>query len=427
MKLKRALVLIPLLIAVLAVDFDIARAQENTSVPKCEGKYIPIQYAIPGITSKCSLGEQLVFEPGQGIVSKPIETYYVEDFTTYLVKMYDFFIGIVALGAVVMIMIGGMQYLLAAGNQSRIAGAKSTITSAVGGLMLALLSFVLLETINPNLTTLKLDGIDKVENVESEFLCAGLDNKTKKYEFVPISSKTPETEGDGVIESGAETKCGQFYYPREVLSGSKKKGKIAASSCLGTYCPKKDGKKQTCISGSCKKVSGVYGSIKVDIARPFDGDLKILEICEYSSSVRTTGIAYSSAYRFALPSDARSQNRQTYNFDIFDFEPPTLALEKPNECRYAVYGTIVDNRKLGASWNDEYVFDKTCKKPLKNGKGKYITKNDLVDMKKGFISNFTDVKGNIDFVWDDLIRKKQFVNGVYECNIVTNNENFPPR
>ncbi|MEK7516486.1 MAG: hypothetical protein AAB562_02720, partial [Patescibacteria group bacterium] len=71
----------------------------------------------------------------------------VQDLGQYLSILYNYLIGIAGVLATVMIMVGGVRWLLAAGDPGKIGAAKETIGSAVIGLALALGSFLLLNTI----------------------------------------------------------------------------------------------------------------------------------------------------------------------------------------------------------------------------------------------------------------------------------------
>lgn len=73
----------------------------------------------------------------------------------YIQLVYEFSVGLVSIAAVVLIMIGGLRWIAAAGNESAITEAKEMITSAVLGLVIALLSYTLLLFINPQLTDLE--------------------------------------------------------------------------------------------------------------------------------------------------------------------------------------------------------------------------------------------------------------------------------
>ncbi len=97
------------------------------------GNYVPL-VSIPGI------------DPNAGIL-------------TYLSGLYNFLISIVGILAMAVIIYGGMRYLTSAGNPSSVEEAKDAITSAVIGLILALTSWVILSTINPDILVLKSVGV----------------------------------------------------------------------------------------------------------------------------------------------------------------------------------------------------------------------------------------------------------------------------
>ncbi|MGC9048745.1 MAG: hypothetical protein ACP5IX_00780 [Patescibacteria group bacterium] len=84
----------------------------------------------------------------------------------YIVAIYKWSVGAIAIIAVVMIMIGGFQWLMAGGNVGIISDAKSRITYAVIGLILILGSNLVLSSINPNLTIFKPLIIGKIERIE---------------------------------------------------------------------------------------------------------------------------------------------------------------------------------------------------------------------------------------------------------------------
>ncbi len=73
---------------------------------------------------------------------------------SYLEAIYKFGIAIVALLAVVMIAVGAFMYIVAsAGNAAKLANAKEIITSAILGLVMALLAWLILFVINPDLVS----------------------------------------------------------------------------------------------------------------------------------------------------------------------------------------------------------------------------------------------------------------------------------
>jgi len=72
----------------------------------------------------------------------------------YIVAIYKYGIGLAAVLAVVVIMVGGFIWLVSGGSSTRVSTAKDFIVSALAGLMLALFSFVILYAVNPRLVSL---------------------------------------------------------------------------------------------------------------------------------------------------------------------------------------------------------------------------------------------------------------------------------
>ncbi len=70
--------------------------------------------------------------------------------------LYYAIIGISGFTALIMIIYGGVQYLTSAGNPAAIGGAQDRIKSALLGLLIIFASFIIIQTINPDLTILKL-------------------------------------------------------------------------------------------------------------------------------------------------------------------------------------------------------------------------------------------------------------------------------
>ena len=91
-------------------------------------------------------------------------------FSAYLSALFNYAIAVAAILAVVMIVIGGLQYIGAAGNTSVIEDAKDRIYWAIVGLILALGSWLILYNINPKLTELKLESVEKqtINNADNE-------------------------------------------------------------------------------------------------------------------------------------------------------------------------------------------------------------------------------------------------------------------
>ncbi|MCX6796684.1 MAG: hypothetical protein NTW06_04285, partial [Candidatus Falkowbacteria bacterium] len=81
----------------------------------------------------------------------------------YIKQIYKYLIGIVAIVAVVVMMLGGIIWITAGGNPSRVGEAKSWITASLTGLILVMFSYVILKTVNPELVNFKVQTITPIK------------------------------------------------------------------------------------------------------------------------------------------------------------------------------------------------------------------------------------------------------------------------
>ena len=100
--------------------------------------------------------EYLLLEPLPGITKPDGVT---ATFATYIPGIFSLMIGIAGLLAVIMIVYGGLQYLTTEAFQGK-GDAKETIKNALWGLLLTIASWLILNTISPNLVKFDLN-IDK--------------------------------------------------------------------------------------------------------------------------------------------------------------------------------------------------------------------------------------------------------------------------
>lgn len=155
----------------------------------------------------------------------------------YIGGIYTFAISVAGLVAAAMMMLGGFQYLTAGGDSGRVQAGKKRIFDALIGLVLALGSYALLYTINPELVTfraLQLLAVDT--NAVTEF------NSSLGTTTVDTSAGIPAATGGSVGTAGAhkwlegscpfpltqpkDSKAGRL----EFYTGIQKPGVITASS-----------------------------------------------------------------------------------------------------------------------------------------------------------------------------------------------------
>jgi len=90
----------------------------------------------------------------------------------YITGIYKYLLGFSAIFAILLIMVGGLQYVASPGGSGASAG-KKRITNAVTGLVLLFSAFLILFTVNPKLTAFKSLGITVID---PEVYVLGYDN-----------------------------------------------------------------------------------------------------------------------------------------------------------------------------------------------------------------------------------------------------------
>ncbi|MFA6537222.1 MAG: hypothetical protein WCT18_02370 [Patescibacteria group bacterium] len=85
----------------------------------------------------------------------------------YVSGVYRYAIGFGSLISVLLLLIGGIKYLLAGANLSQIQSAKSTIVGSIIGLIIFASSYLILSLINPTLITLESTTILSVEPIDA--------------------------------------------------------------------------------------------------------------------------------------------------------------------------------------------------------------------------------------------------------------------
>ncbi len=119
--MKKIFLIIFLLFIICAPSITMAQVKLETGLPNVPGGQLPADKELP----------------------------------SYINYLFIFGLGAITILALAQMMLGGIQYILAAGNVSKTEDAKNTIQQALLGLGLLLASFLLLRTINPDLVNLK--------------------------------------------------------------------------------------------------------------------------------------------------------------------------------------------------------------------------------------------------------------------------------
>ncbi len=108
----------------------------------------------------------------------------------YFKAWYDFVIATIGIMCTVVIMWAGFRWLTSRGNNATISDCKEQISSALIGLLLAFMSYAMLQLINPELVRIQ---IPELSSISSDGL-EGLSQDSRSY---PISSQADQANQDG--------------------------------------------------------------------------------------------------------------------------------------------------------------------------------------------------------------------------------------
>lgn len=120
------------------------------------------------------------------------------NFNALISNIYSFLITIVGICALFMITMGGYMYLTSAGNTALAGKAKSVITDAIIGLVLALLAYLIFYTINPALVNPV--GLRPIGNTGAGGTSSGSGS-------VPSGGNVPAAQGLGNIPVVSSRSC----------------------------------------------------------------------------------------------------------------------------------------------------------------------------------------------------------------------------
>ncbi len=189
--------------ALIACDENAKDSQgQPVSAGTVEENWIRVQVPIPGVTANC--------QDDQGFVRA-----YIQDLGAYIAGIYRWFSGAIGVFATVMIFYGGIVWLTAGGNRSRVQSAKEVIFSSLIAVVIALGSYLLLYTISPRLVNLRPPALKVTQRIDQEFV-----------EFIGLCGENV----DGVVIGKADTPCGEAYILESGNDNNPPK------ACMGVKC-----------------------------------------------------------------------------------------------------------------------------------------------------------------------------------------------
>ncbi|TAL50572.1 hypothetical protein EPN81_02490 [Patescibacteria group bacterium] len=173
------------------------------------------------------------------------------DFGEYIATAYKWLIGTSTTIAIVLLMVAGLRWTLGGLSPEQIGKAKKTIANAVIGLVLLMLTYVILLTVNPQLLRLQVPAFPLIKpvSVVGQDSCGYLTGKwgTQAYLIAngaPLDS--PHVMGIGnpyTLEGAKDTNCGTVA---NVTKDPEGKHVADDMTCTYDYCPKDGNEKMHC-------------------------------------------------------------------------------------------------------------------------------------------------------------------------------------
>lgn len=122
----------------------------------------------------------------------------------YISAVYTYALGIIVTIATVMVVIGGLKWMLARGDSGKVSEAKETLSRAVIGVLLALGSYAILSLLNPELVNLRALRIQLImrDEVDEELM----DTRAETFDAVATGGGTVgRSSGGGGYQSCRDT------------------------------------------------------------------------------------------------------------------------------------------------------------------------------------------------------------------------------
>jgi len=137
---------------------------------------------IPTPKLSVSIGGFFSFQPLAQLTCDNGKAYCIDWIGQYIKVVFQYGVGLAAVLAVVMIMVGGFIWLTSGGSPDKVGKAKEYITSSLLGLFLALFSYLLLSALNPSLVNLQNIKVQRI--AEPEQMCCNQGSDGYKFELV---------------------------------------------------------------------------------------------------------------------------------------------------------------------------------------------------------------------------------------------------
>lgn len=223
-----------------------------------------------------------------------------ESMGDYINALYSWVFGAASLVAIVMMMLGGLMWMLARGNQTSITKAQTKLKNATVGIILLFATYAIANVINPGFTTFNRMSPPKIRTIT----------------FLDPSSTCEFMEDAGLTILKTTTECGDKGVVSDV--GDTQSSVIVGDECVWSSC---ESEIETCVSATeeavedsndgyvCTRCGLAHGqgmspseSVCGNLLKvPSDATSDEHYYCEYDAGLWDVGLAYTACVEIAYP------------------------------------------------------------------------------------------------------------------------------
>ena len=174
----------------------------------------------------------------------------------FLIKNYNYLLGIASILATIVIIVAGAQWAASGGNSELINGAKKRIGGAVIGIVIAYLSYAILNTLNPALVNLRLPQTFMARPQAIAYTYCNKSPSGTLFADAGLSSREITNDDFAKITDFPlslsdldKLKCGNKYFVK----------KSNGNTCLGNFCESVGGKARLCARDTTQPKVDAYG------------------------------------------------------------------------------------------------------------------------------------------------------------------------
>ncbi|OGY91592.1 MAG: hypothetical protein A3H70_03240 [Candidatus Komeilibacteria bacterium RIFCSPLOWO2_02_FULL_48_11] len=329
----------------------------------------------------------------------------VSNLKDYIEGIYRLLIGVGALFAVVMIIIAGYQYLTSGGSADKTGAAKKRIFNASIGLILALMSYVILNAISARLVDMELPIVAPVQRFEFNLgdTCQTTfaykdgkfqNNAFNQYKKIEVKAKESALDASAKPVDIEATLCGTDY----VAYGDGKE----IAQCAGGYCSNN----KACILGKCRNTY-LYGKVNMGLfSRAYIEKIGVYKIFG-ARGIRVHEKSFSGGSSYAIPKPEIIESGSGAAMPAIDKEGHLFGGISYPFGEFKGYALRVEVNDALAIDN-EFIVGHNCSKALHAFKDTFLS--------DPFVS-LSDIKP------EQLISQEE-IDRSYQCNIDFENSSF---